>query len=285
MDKSIYLSFAALPILTLGGLTGFAVAGSHASANNTTVKTSHAVSATARKTQSVALTVLPGGRLGSDGKLHDVVTNADFTVVQGVPVKLTVYNYDGGKHSITDTTLGFSLQAKGSPKNGVPGVTTLTFVPKRIGNTTWQCMDTCDSEQDGWAMVHDGYMKGTVHVVPNTTKKQFVYLTIKDGLQYSASDKQLHDSYSPASFTVKAGIPVQVRVENYDTGQHSLTSSGLNINPIFAGAKKAGVPSISTFTFVPKATGKFSWQCIIPCDGDGWAMTHKGYMSGTIIVN
>lgn len=234
--------------------------------------------------QSVSLTVLPGGRLGSDGKMHDTFAPANFAVTAGVPVKLTIYNYDSGSHSLTAPNLNLNVQAKGSPKSGVPGITTVTFTPAKAGDYNWQCMDPCDSEAGGWAMSHPGYMEGTIHVAaPSDTQR--VYLTIKDGLQFASADGKLHDSYSPASFNVQAGIPVQVTVENFDTGQHSFTSPALGVNQVFPGATNAGQPSTTTFTFTPTKAGQYHWQCIIQCDGNGWAMSHDGYMSGTVTVN
>jgi len=239
---------------------------------------------TALKTQSVSLTVLPGARLGPDGKLHDTVTTPNFTVVEGVPVKLTVYNYDGGKHSITNSALGLNLEAAGSPKKGVPGVTTVTFTPTKTGDYTWQCMDACDGEAGGYAMSHVGYMEGVIHVVP-VQNKQYIYMAIKDGLQYAAADGKLHDSYSPASFTVQVGIPVTVTVENFDSGMHSLTAPSLGVNQMMKAATKDGVPAVTTFTFTPTKAGDFDWKCIVPCDGaGGWAMSHTGYMAGDINV-
>lgn len=249
--------------------------------NSTTTKT--VTPAATLKTQSVSLTILPGGRLGPDGKMHDTYTNPNFTVVQGVPVKLTVYNYDTGNHTMTNSALGLNLQAKPSAKNGVPGVTTVTFTPTKAGDFKWQCMDPCDGGNADWSMAHVGYMEGVIHVVP-FQQKQYIYLTIKDGLQYASADGKMHDSYSPASFSVQAGIPVQVTVENFDTGEHSFTSPALGVNQIFKGASKEGVPSETTFTFTPSKAGQYHWQCVIQCDGNGWAMSHDGYMSGTVTV-
>jgi len=233
--------------------------------------------------QTVTLTVLPGGRLGTDGKMHDTFSDPNFTVVEGVPVKLTVYNYDTGNHSITNADLNLNLQANGASKQGVPGVTSVTFTPTKTGDFKWQCIDPCDGQNKDWSMSHLGYMEGTIHVVPNNDK-QYIYLTIKDGLQYATSDGKLHDSYSPAGFTVQEGIPVQVTVENFDSGKHSMTAPGLKLNAVIAGATKEGVPKTTTFTFTPSTNGTFHWMCIVPCDGDGWAMTHDGYMSGNITV-
>lgn len=284
----------ALSMLVLAGCgtvssTPNSPTGSTSTNPNADTNTTSTIPASPSKTtslhqQEVDLTILPAGRLGPGGKMHDVITNANFTVVQGVPVKLTTYNYDNGNHSITNSVLGLNLQAKPSPKNGVPGITTVTFTPQKEGDYTWKCMDPCDGQNADWSMSHNGYMQGTIHVVPQSTDKQYVYLTIKDGLQYARSDGQLHDSYSPADFTVQAGIPVQVTVQNYDTGKHSFTSPDLGLNQFFKSAVKNDAPSMTTFTFTPSKTGKFHWQCIIQCDGNGWAMTHDGYMAGYVTV-
>lgn len=290
MKKSIVISGIAL-LSTLGLIgCGNSTQPTASTAPNTTAAASNTIPAAttsqpALKTQTVSLTVLPGGRLGPDGKMHDTFSQTDFNIVQGVPTTITVYNYDSGQHSITSPTLGLNIQLKGSPKNGVPGVTTYTFTPTKAGDFTWQCVVPCDTEANGWAMSHDGYMMGKITVVP-FNNAQYVDLTIKDGLQYASVDKQLHDSYSPADFSVQAGIPVELTVTNFDTGKHSITSPTLGINQVFDGATKEGKPTVSTYTFTPQTAGQYHWQCVIPCDGGptGWAMSHEGYMNGTVTV-
>lgn len=256
-------------------------ADNQATDNQTTTTSNQA----ALKQQEIDLTILPGGKLGSDGKMHDTYSPSNITVVQGVPVKLTIYNYDDMKHSYTATDLNLNVQANPSKKDGVPGVTTVTFTPSKAGDFTWRCIDPCDLENGGWAMSHMGFMEGTIHVVPYQNK-QYIDLTIKDGLKYASADGKLHDAYSPADFTVQAGIPVQVTVTNYDTGSHSMTSSALGLNQMMKAATKEGVPAVTTFTFTPQKAGKFNWHCIVPCDGgpNGWAMSHDGYMDGYITV-
>lgn len=241
---------------------------------------------TALKEQEIDLTVLPGAHLGPDGKLHDTFSPADFKVVQGVPVKLTVYNFDGGTHTLTNSALGLNLQVKGSAKQGVPSVNTVTFIPTKAGDYTWQCMDPCDGQNGGWAMSHDGYMQGVISVVPPSTNTQYITLTIKDGVRYAQADGKLHDSFSPTDFTVQKGIPVTVTVDNYDTGEHSITAPDLGLNQVFKGASKTTGPSVTTFTFTPTKTGSFTWRCEYSCDGGmtSYSMTHPGYMMGTINV-
>jgi len=293
MKKTILISAALTAFVLAGCGTVSQQPNANSPVNPTTSPTQTSSSNTATpsassstlKMQTVALTVLPGGRLGPDKKMHDTFTDTNFTVVVGVPVKLTVYNYDSGSHSITNGDLDLNLQAKGSSKQGVPGVTSVTFTPTKTGNFKWQCVDPCDGKNQSWSMSHIGYMEGLIHVVPNNNDKQYIDLTIKDGLQYAAADGKLHDSYSPASFAVQEGIPVQVTVENFDTGKHSMTVPGLGLNQVMQGATKAGVPTTTTFTFTPTKDGTFHWMCVIPCDGNGWSMTHDGYMAGTITVN
>jgi heme/copper-type cytochrome/quinol oxidase subunit 2 len=255
--------------------------------NTATTSTSSGQStqSAALKTQDVSLTVLPGGRLGPDGKMHDTFTDPNFTVVAGVPVKLSVYNYDGGTHTISSADLNLNLAIKGAPKKGVPSVSTITFTPTKAGDFNWQCLDKCDGGMTSYAMTTQGYMKGTIHVVPYNNM-QYEYMTIKDGLQFSSEDGKMHDSYSPADMTVQAGIPVQVTVENFDTGSHSLSSPELGLNGMIKGATKKGEAAVTTFTFTPTKAGKYHWTCMIPCDSEasGWAMTHDGFMAGNINV-
>lgn len=278
--RKLFLAGAAL--MTMASLASVAAptfAQTHAVAHHVVKHTAKAVTK-----QNIALTILPGSHLGPDKKLHDSFTQADFNVVAGVPVTVTVYNYDSGNHSFTSSSLHMNVTLKGSAKTGVPGVTTFKFTPK-AGNYGWECVLPCDGQNKAWAMSHDGYMKGTVHALANKDQ-QFVYLTVKDGLQFAAADKKIHDSFEPANFTVQAGIPVHVTVVNYDSGEHSLTSPALGLNKVFPGAAKKGAPGVTSFTFTPQKPGSYHWRCMIPCDGGptGWAMFHNGYMSGTITV-
>jgi heme/copper-type cytochrome/quinol oxidase subunit 2 len=233
----------------------------------------------------ITLTILPGAHLGTDGKLHDTYIPADFKVVQGVPVTLKIYNYDDGEHSFTSKALGVNFLVKGSTKKGVAKVNTFTFTPTKAGKMDWHCAMKCDGGMQSYAMTHDGYMKGVVDVVP-FNNQQYIDLTIKDGLKYAAKDGKLHDAYSPTDFTVQKGVPVHVTVTNYDTGEHSMTSSALGLNQVMKAAKKTGDPTTTTFTFTPKKDGTFDWHCAISCDGgmSSYSMTHQGYMQGKINV-
>ena len=118
------------------------------------------------ETQQVFLTVLPGMKLGPDGKLHDAFSPADFTVTQGRPVSVTVYNYDNMPHSVTAPLLGLNATIVASTKKGVPAVTTFTFTAAKAGKFLWNCDLPCDDDANGWAMSHPGYMSGYITVTP-----------------------------------------------------------------------------------------------------------------------
>ena len=290
MKKGIIVGVALLSTLSMAALGAFSsngVPAAHAAQVHPTVK--HAAAHTV-KLQHIYLTILPGARLGPDGKMHDTYSPADFSVVQGVPVQVTIYNYDGGPHSFTSPAFGLNEVIGGSTKTGVANVKSFTFTPKNTGSFTWRCDLQCDGGSGtDFSMWNDGYMVGTVKVVPNQ-KEQFVTLTIKDGLKFGPTKKtksgtsNMHDSYSPADFTVTAGVPVHLTVVNWDTGDHSLTAPELGVNKVFPGASKEGVPSVTNFTFTVPKSGKYKWQCEIKCDGgmQSYAMTHDGYMLGYI---
>lgn len=110
-------------------------------------------------------------------------------------------------------------------------------------------------------------------------------------------DKKGHDAIVPANFVVKAGVPVVLKVINYDEGQHSITSPALGLNFVIKPGHelKNGTvePVTSTFTFTAKKPGTFRWYCIYPCDkgANYWAMGQgysgpgkEGFMAGFIVV-
>ncbi|QQE78274.1 cupredoxin domain-containing protein [Alicyclobacillus sp. SO9] len=134
------------------------------SGSETSAGTSAASQSTA-KNQHIYLTVLAGAKLGSDGKMHDIFSPADFVVHPDKPVTVTVYNYDTGEHSFTSQALGVNASVKGAQRKGVPSTTTFTFTPKETGTYTWACTVPCDDNAGGWAMSHDGFMAGKVSVV------------------------------------------------------------------------------------------------------------------------
>jgi len=96
---------------------------------------------------------------GSDGQWHDAFLPASFNALKGVPVKVTVYNYDDMPHSFNAAGLGVNKIIMGGTESK-PSKTTFTFTPKKSGKFAWHCDPKCDP----WAMKHVGFMKGFVTV-------------------------------------------------------------------------------------------------------------------------
>ncbi|MCL4508328.1 MAG: cupredoxin domain-containing protein [Chloroflexi bacterium] len=115
--------------------------------------------------------------------------------------------------------------------------------------------------------------------------EQQVYLTVMGSIKMGP-DGKMHDAFTPADFSVVQNRPVKVTVYSYDDAPHSITAPALKLNQVIAPRKTKGTPAVTTFTFTPTQTGKFLWNCDLPCDGDanGWAMQNPGYMSGYITV-
>lgn len=116
------------------------------------------------KSATLELNIYPDSKLGPDGRKHDAYIPADFTLKQGTPVQVTILNYDTMPHSFTAISLGLNIQAAPASPNGSPGVTHFAFTPTQAGDFTWLCLDPCDLQANGWAMSHDGYMRGTIRV-------------------------------------------------------------------------------------------------------------------------
>ena len=111
-----------------------------------------------------------------------------------------------------------------------------------------------------------------------------IALTIKSDMQHGKRDAKgvWHDAFLPASFSVRAGAKVTVKVTNYDAAIHTFTASGLKVNAVIAAAKGTK-PVVTTFSFTaPTKQGAYTWFCAVPCDP--WAMTHLGYMKGRVTV-
>jgi len=90
-------------------------------------------------------------------------------------------------------------------------------------------------------------------------------------------DKIKHDAFTKTEFAVKVGQTLQLKIDNTDEGEHSITSPEIGVNIVVK-------PGIHTYQIVVREKGRFSWFCVIPCDdvANGWAMQHAGYMSGYI---
>ena len=90
-------------------------------------------------------------------------------------------------------------------------------------------------------------------------------------------DKIMHDAFTKTEFAVKVGQKLDLKIDNTDEGEHSITSPEIGVNIIVK-------PGVHTYEIVVKEKGRFSWFCVIPCDDEanGWAMQHAGYMAGYI---
>ena len=100
-----------------------------------------------------------------------------------------------------------------------------------------------------------------------------IYLSVSPGVKPGPNGK-LHDAFSVTNFTVRAGQPVKLVINNTDGGDHSITTmDGAGVNIIVR-------PGVHTYTLLVHKTGKFMWMCTQPCDP--YSMSHLGYMRGTI---
>jgi plastocyanin len=105
---------------------------------------------------------------GADKQGHDTFVPSTIAVKVGIPVQVTVVNYDEGAHSMVAPDLGLNAtikpgtetkEAKGQESTsedigeGVkPVTTTFTFTPHKAGVFRWFCALPCDAGQNGWAM-------------------------------------------------------------------------------------------------------------------------------------
>ncbi len=93
---------------------------------------------------------------GADGNPHDAVVPANLVLKVGVPVTLTVTNYDNSPHTITASGLHLDViiqpGVERADKSVSPVVTTVTFTPTRKGNYRWYCKLPCDARHGYWAM-------------------------------------------------------------------------------------------------------------------------------------
>ncbi len=98
-------------------------------------------------------------RLGPDGSYHDAFVPSQFTLSAGVPVTITIYNYDDMPHSFTSPPLGLD-EFVPMGDAGSPSKVTFTFTPTKPGVYVWYCATPCDD----WAMTHDFFMLGNITV-------------------------------------------------------------------------------------------------------------------------
>lgn len=96
----------------------------------------------------------------ADGIGHDTFMPSHMTVKAGVPVKITVYNYDEGPHTFTITDLNINEQIKAHVSNTQPSTTTFTVSFPKKGDYRFFCALPCDAGQRGWAMTPDRHGHG-----------------------------------------------------------------------------------------------------------------------------
>jgi hypothetical protein len=99
----------------------------------------------------VDVKVVPEGKKGPEGKLHDDFTVTNFNVKVGQPVTLHIDNTDEAPHSITSQGAGVNIIVR-------PGVHDYTLQVDKAGKFEWNCALPCDD----WAMAHAGYMAGYI---------------------------------------------------------------------------------------------------------------------------
>ncbi len=105
-----------------------------------------------------------------------------------------------------------------------------------------------------------------------TPVAQTVYLTVSPGIK-PGPDGKLHDAFSVTNFTVRAGQPVKLVINDTDTSDHSITAMGAGVNIVVR-------PGLHTYTLLVHQQGRFEWMCTFPCDP--YSMSHVGYMRGYI---
>jgi plastocyanin len=99
----------------------------------------------------VSLKVIPEGKKGPEGTLHDEFTVTNFNVKVGQPVTLHIDNTDNTVHSITSAEAGVNIVVQ-------PGIHNYTLTVSKAGKFEWNCAFPCDP----WAMAHPGYMAGYI---------------------------------------------------------------------------------------------------------------------------
>jgi plastocyanin len=113
------------------------------------------------------------GIKGPDGLPHDIMVPSNFVVKAGVPVTLTVVNYDEGPHTITAPDIGLNLLMKAGKeqpdKSVLPVTTTFNFTVAKKGVFRWYCTLPCDEKHGAWDMKpgysgpdKEGFMAGFI---------------------------------------------------------------------------------------------------------------------------
>jgi hypothetical protein len=118
-----------------------------------TVAAASPAAATAPTTAAkvVNLKVIPEGKKGPEGTLHDEFTVTEFNVKVGQPETLRIDNTDEVPHSITSAEAGVNIVVR-------PGTHDYTLDVSKAGKFEWNCAYPCDP----WSMAHTGYMAGYI---------------------------------------------------------------------------------------------------------------------------
>jgi uncharacterized cupredoxin-like copper-binding protein len=121
----------------------------------TITRTTVAAAPSATAAPVITLSIAGSNKKGSDGKLHDSFSKTNFAVKVGQPTRLRINNTDPTPHSITAPGTGVGIVV-------MPGVHTYTMTATTAGRFQWSCIIPCDSDTQGWAMTHPGYMAGYI---------------------------------------------------------------------------------------------------------------------------
>jgi hypothetical protein len=99
--------------------------------------------------------IVGGSKLGPDGKKHDAYSVTNFPVKVGQSLKLRIDNTDDVPHNIVSPAVNVNILVK-------PGVHTYTLAVNTAGRFQWFCTIPCDTDANGWAMQHAGFMSGYI---------------------------------------------------------------------------------------------------------------------------
>jgi plastocyanin len=173
--KRSLIGAAAVGAVAVSLTMGLSACGS--SSSSTTSGGSSSSTAAGSGAQTAALQIMgsamaaKNGILGPDKAGHDTYVPSKLTVKAGVPVTITVKNYDEGPHSFTVTSLGINETISGHVSATQPSTTTFTVTFPTAGTYRWYCAIPCDAKHGGWAMTpdskghgpsQDGFMAGYV---------------------------------------------------------------------------------------------------------------------------
>jgi uncharacterized cupredoxin-like copper-binding protein len=145
---------------------GLSACGGSSASAATSGSSSSTASAQSASTQTYTLEVLNGKLAGTngitapDGKGHDTFVPSHMTVKAGVPVTMTVYNYDEGPHTFTISSLGVNETIPAHVSDTQPSVVTFTVTFPKAGTYRFFCAMPCDAGHGGWAMTTDRLGKG-----------------------------------------------------------------------------------------------------------------------------